>query len=556
MTRSIPWLFLAFASTLAHGCGDDKDAASTDGASSVASNSASNSATNDATSGASDPTDSAGGTTGAAAFEPVPALGGIEVEWVEANQGVGVEIGRDGAGVDGPNRTSYLIQKRLTLFRAFWKALPADWVPRPIEARLIVKYPDGTEKVQSNTTTVEGESFVGSLEKGWYWGLMKDEVVPGLTYRVELWETEAGYAMIDPNTPAGANPPKMPYSGEAFVGIEDSKQALKIVIVPFPYNDGKGCNTTPDTSEATMQKFRDFMYMMNPIDELVIDMHDPIPWNTPLSDFDQLNSFMSGLRADENAPPNYYYFGLVDVCSGGLGGAGGKAYGIPKGGPNASKADAWQRVSSGLSLPKDSDWSSETFVHEVGHSQGRYHVHCDGEGGPDWSYPYDNGEIGEWGFGVINYKLYHPTVHRDYMTYCHPVWASTFAWNKTYPTIKALTSWDAAGAAQPDEPTGSILVGSIYPDGKETWITVPGDVHDEDLSAVHGVEFMAGGEKLARHPAAWLPEPDGDIVHVVARLPAGFERATEIVRVSDALRTTTKVEAISQHHRPQALANQ
>lgn len=544
MTRSYPWLSAALALTLAPACGDDKTSDSAVGE------------TNEGTTSGLDPTDGASGsTTGPAAFEPMPALGGIEIDWVEANQGIGVAIGKDGAGVDGPERTSYLLQKRLTLFRAFWKPLPADWVARPIEARLIVTYPDGTEKVQSNTTTVEGESFVGTLAKSWYWGLMAEEVVPDLKYRIELWETEAGYAMLPPGAPAGMKPPRLPLEGDAFVGIENSNQQLKIVLVPFPYDDGMGCKTTPDTSEATMKMFREFMFMMNPIEELVIDMHAPIPWNQPLSDFDELNSYMSGLRADENAPPNYYYFGLVDVCSGGLGGAGGKAFGIPKAGTAASKADAWQRVSSGLSLPKNPEWSAETFVHEVGHSQGRYHVHCNGdEGGPDWSYPYDNGEIGEWGFGVINYKLYHPTVHRDYMTYCHPVWASTFGWNKTYPTIKTLSSWDAAGPAAPEE-TGSILVGSIYPNGKETWITVPGDVHPEDLSAAHSVEFMAGGEKLASQPAAWLPEPDGDIVHVVARLPEGFDKATEIVRVAGELRTTTKTAAISQHHRPKSITS-
>ena len=548
MTRSLPWLSAALALTLAPACGDDKT-----------SESGTAGETNEGTTGGgTDPTDggSSGGTTGAVGFEPMPALGGLEVDWVEANQGIGVAVGKDGAGVDGQDRTSYLIQNRLTLFRAFWKPLPADWVPRPIEARLIVTYPDGTTKSQSNTTTVEGESFVGNLAKSWYWGLMKEEVVPGLKFRVELYETEEGYALLAPNTPAGTNPPNLPLTGDAFVGIEDSYQVLKVVVVPFPYNDGMGCNTVPDTSEATMQMFRDFMFMMNPIEDLQIEMHAPIPWDKPLSDFDELNSFMSGLRADENAPPNYYYFGLVDVCSGGLGGAGGKAFGIPKGGTAASKADAWQRVSGGLSLVKSPDWSAETFVHEVGHSQGRYHVHCNGqEGGPDWSYPYPNGEIGEWGFGVINYTLYHPTVHRDYMTYCHPVWASTFGWNKTYPTIKTLSSWDMAGPAAPEEPVGSILVGSIYPNGKETWITVPGDVHPEDLSAVHSVEFMAGGQKLAAHPAAYLPEPDGDIVHVVARLPDGFEKATEIVRVAGEKRTKTKVEAISQHHRPKNLTN-
>ena len=68
-------------------------------------------------------------------FVPILARGGLEIDWIEANQGVGVAIGRDGAGVGGADRTSYLIQDRVTLIRAFWKDPPADWVPREIEGR-------------------------------------------------------------------------------------------------------------------------------------------------------------------------------------------------------------------------------------------------------------------------------------------------------------------------------------------------------------------------------------------------------------------------------------
>lgn len=545
MTRSYPWLSAALVLTLAPACGDDKLSASGTG-------------DTDATTGTEPEPTTTSATTGEPAFEPKLALGGLEVDWVEANQGIGVAIGRDGAWVGPADRTSFLLRDRLMLIRAFWKQLPPDWIPRPIEGRLIVTYPDGTEKVLSQTSTVEGESFVGNLDKSWYWGLMADEVVPGLNFRVELWETEAGYALLEAGgtvPPAGAVPPRLPHEGDALIGIEDSFQELKIVLVPFNYDNGEGCKTTPDTSESTMKLFNDLMFMMNPVERLEVIMHDPIDWNEPLTDFNELNAFMSGLRADEGAPPNFYYYGLVDVCSGGLGGAGGKAFGIPVGGTAASKADAWQRVSSGLSLPKNVEFSAETFVHEVGHSQGRYHVNCNGqEGGPDWSYPYEGGVIGEWGFGVINYKLYHPTVNKDYMTYCSPTWASTFAWNKTYPTIKTLSSWDLEGA--PADPDAAILVGSIYPSGKETWITVPGDVHPEQLSAVHGVEFVADGATIASAPAAYLPQPEGDIVNVVVRLPADFDRVTQIVRVDGTKRTTTPTKAISMHHRPKTIVNE
>ena len=485
-----------------------------------------------------------------APFEPIPARGGIEIDWVEANQGVGVKIGADGDGVPGELRNTYLLQNRVMLIRAFWK-IPADWTSRKIEGRLILSYPGESEpRVLKSTALVDGESFVGSLERSFYWGLMADDVVPGIKYRIELWETDFGAEDL----PEPAKPARLPVDGgSTFIGIEASDQVLKITIVPFNYNDGGNCVTTPDTSEATMQLFYDQMYMMNPVDTLEITMHEPVDWNEPLSDFNELNQWMSGMRDDEGAEPERYYFGLVDVCSGGLGGAGGKAFGIPQG---AQMQDAWQRVSSGLSTD-DTEWSSETFVHEVGHTQGRFHVFCNGEeAGTDPNYPpeYEHGEIGDWGFGVINFQLYHPTVHRDYMTYCHPVWASTYGWNKVYPNVKELSTWDNAAPPmpKPGDKIGGLLVGSIYPNGREDWITVRGGVRPEQLSAVHGVEFVVDGQPI-HQPGAWLPQPDGDIVNLAVPLPDRFDEVSALTRVAGPERIAVDLSKIRQHHRPKPI---
>ena len=529
-------------------CVDDSTGDTAAGTTSATGSASIASAEESATSGPPTTSDGTTGTPttgGPEPFVPGPVRGGLEIDWVEANQGVGVAIGRDGAGVGGAERTSYLLQNRLTLVRAFWKPLPTDWVPRKIEGRLTITYGDGTPELvlKSKAVMVDQESFIGSLDRAFYWGLMKEQVVPGIKYHIELFELEPGHEEF----PEGANPPRVPYTGESFFGIEASDQVMKITLVPFNYDSGDGCKTTPDTSEATMKIFQDQMYMMNPLDKLDFTIHAPIDWTEKLTDFNELNSFMSKLRADEGAEPERYYYGLVDVCEGGLGGAGGKAFGIPQGG---KVGDAYQRVSSGLSI--DVDFSSETFVHEVGHSQGRFHVACKGEGGPDFGYPWEGGEIHDWGFGIVSFKLYHPTVHKDYMTYCHPVWASSWGWNKVYPIIKILSSWDDAGAPKPDSLVGSVLVGSIYPDGKETWITVPGNVNAEDISAVHSVEFKIDGE-VVQQPAAFLTQPEGDVVLVVTEVPARWDHVTEMIRVAGPKRIGVPIAKIDQHHRPKAI---
>ncbi|HEY8377876.1 MAG TPA: hypothetical protein VIK91_15375 [Nannocystis sp.] len=550
MIRPQSWISAALALVIVPACGDDGQAA-TSAASGALSSTGETAATTDAATGdeptTSGGTDSTGsGTTGEPMqFEPMPALGGLEIDWVEANQGVGVAIGRDGKGIGGDARTSYLLQNRVTLIRAFWKELPEDWVPRPIEARLIVSgYPEG-EKVLKNVTQVEGASFVGNLNKSFYWGLMAHEVIPGLKYRIELYETEEGYAMLAPDTQPGPTPPRMPLEGDAWIGIENSYQVMKVTIVPFSYNFG-GCTTTPDTSEKTIKAFTDYMFMMNPLERIEVTVHDTIAWQGQLTHFGQLNSFMVDLRQQDGAPPEMYYYGLVDVCSGGLGGAGGQAIDIPNG---AKKSDAWKRISSGLWLPKNQEWSFETFVHEVGHSQGRYHIACDGEAGTDNTYPHPGGNIGEWGFSVVNYKLYHPTVHKDYMTYCHPVWASTFGWNKTYPVIRELSSWDMEGGkVEPElKPT---LLGMIYPDGSEYWTTVMSDVDTDNLSAVHKLEFYAGGDQLAVFPVEVRPQPDSDAFNIVAPLPDDFDDVvTHFVRDDGKTRTTVPASALTRRPR-------
>lgn len=496
-----------------------------------------------------------------APWEAPLARGGIVVDWVQANQGVGVRIGADGGEVGPADRDAALIRDRITLIRAFW-TVPDDWEPREIEGRLIVQFPDDTEESLSNVALIEEDAFEGDLNRSFYWGLMADQTVPGIKYRVELYETTPDHD----DDPEPEVPPMLPVDGStAYVGIEDSYLVLKTVVVPFIYDDGAGCSTTPDTSEETMQLFQDLIYQMNPIDRLDFTLHEPVMWDTPLAAFGELHSYLVSLRFDEGAPPETYYYGLVDVCAGGLGGAGGQANGIPT--DPVDPGQAYARVSAGLSL--DPEWSAETFVHEVGHSQGRRHVACDGEGGPDPTYPHDGGDVGEWGFGVVDFGLRHPTFYKDYMTYCHPTWVGTWGWNKVYPVIRGLSEWDEGfpgGAVQPEGGTsaaplgpalattgdpygGSLLMGTIDPDGRERWITVPGRLpaHAE-RGPVH-VEMRAGSRIIADLPAhvQSLPEGDGGAL-VVVPLPEGWSDVTTVTRVAGSLRTAIPRAAIDEHH--------
>jgi hypothetical protein len=439
-----------------------------------------------------DTSSSEASSTGAALVD-VPAAG-IAIDFVEINQGVSVRIGEHGEGVGPTDRTAPVVANRLALVRAFY-TLPSDWQPRDIEARLVLQHPDGSTETVLDHKVIAEDAFAGDLTRTFYWGVEAEKMQQGLGYRVELWDA-------DPGEPIDAEPPQLPADGSfAPVGVEGSDLLLKALIVPIEYDDGMACQTSPDISDETMQLYQDLMFMMNPLDALDVQIREPVQWTTPLTSFSELNVMLSDLRFSDGAPPELYYYGIIDPCAYDVDGFGGMAYDIPTD-PTAMDA-AYMRAASGLALSDDPDFSAETFVHEVGHLQGRRHVACNGEeAGPDPSYPIPGGAVGEWGFGVIDFQLRHPTVHKDYMTYCHPVWVSTFGWNKVYPVITALSMWDA-----PLPPTKArVLAGVLLPDGRELWHVVPGAT-PRDREPETQLELTIAGT-TTRVPA-WLAEvPD------------------------------------------------
>ncbi len=529
---------------VAAGC-PAEDGGGTGGETSAAETSAADTsgATNVTATGAVDSTGD--GSSGGTGDGLVPASG-LHIDWVEANQGVGIPIGQDGAWVGPGDRIARLLQGRVTLIRAFWQ-LDADWEPREIQAHLVLEWPDGTVDRRIDSKMIEDDAFIGDLGRVFFWGIEAELAVPGLTYSIELYEadgTPTEGAPTAPNFfPSVEGTPQL-------IGIEDSYQLIKAVIVPFNYNEpGGGCTTQPDTSDSTMQLFEDLLYMQNPVDATEIVLHEPIEWNEQLTAFGQLNTFLSELRFDEGALPETYYYGLVDVCAGGLGDAGGQALGIPT---NPTSMDAaYQRVSSGLSLQPD--WSAETFVHEVGHSQGRMHVDCGGAAGWDPTYPFDGGDVGEWGFGVIDFQLRHPTVNKDYMTYCHPTWVGTWGWNKVQPVIETLSTWDANypgnGNVAPEDPYGgSLLLGVVLENGDETWITVPGGLTGYEVLGDAEVEYDFGNGVTVRTPAVMQLLPDTDDLKIVAPLPDRFEDVHAITRVVGGRRQLVERGAVREHH--------
>ena len=84
--------------------------------------------------------------------------------------------------------------------------------------------------------------------------------------------------------------------------------------------------------------------------------------------------------------------------------------------------------------------NASTIAHELGHALSLGHTNCGDTAviGIDPGYPYENGDIGVWGYDMRDGTLVPPDT-KDMMGYCRPVWISD------YHFVKAMRfSWFCA----------------------------------------------------------------------------------------------------------------
>jgi hypothetical protein len=277
---------------------------------------------------------------------------------------------------------------------------------------------------------------------------------------------------------------------------------------------------TPTITDTDVEAMKVWMEQHNPIERAVVTVHAPFEYTASIGSepngFVPILEAVAELRAADKPADNVYYYGLLESCDAYPPGLLGQAYGIPD---QPTPGNAYQRLAVGR-YQSSGAGARDTLVHEVGHSQGLYHVRCSGgEAGADPDYPYPNGRIGRWGYGIHDTVMRSPTNFRDYMSYCSNSWVSDFGWEKTFDVIAELTSWDSAGAPL-DPQARPIVVGTLTADGGARWFTTVGAVPLRGRAADTFVEFTIDGQTV-REPAAALPIPDSDATSVVAALPPG-----------------------------------
>lgn len=399
------------------------------------------------------------------------------------------------------------------------------WVQRPIEARLTVYQADGTEKVYRETAEIAMDSSTSSLQSNILVGVLAEDMQPGASFQVELYEAGGDYSAL----PAVDAPPKA-LPEPALIGIQGTYQNMRVMLVPIAYNFG-GCSTMVDVSPESIAKYEDAMFQQNGLESIEIEVHDYVSITTDLTTsggfFGLLNQIVN-LRAAESPDPNVYYYGLFDNCGECIGDGGGCLLGVAPGQPGDSMGEAGSRAAIGTQFLSSNEVGMETFVHEIGHTQGRAHVACPGgnAAGPDPSYPYEDGRIGVWGFGVRDFQIRNPTSYSDYMSYCSPTWVSDWQWKATFERITVLSSWEMADMSELEE--RHVLVGSHNTEtGESLWWTDRGWVEGERDDR-YAIDFVRDGEVVRSETADVDPWSEGPWVTVRVPLEDGLTDLTAI----------------------------
>ncbi len=424
-------------------------------------------------------TGEATGTTDANPDLPPPATG-IQITDVTADQGVRVPVALDGALVGGGERNLPLFQGRRTMIRAFYELDP-DFVPRTIYARLVLEQQDGSSQVYEafadagEVAACQGQPAwdcrYGSFGGSFNFLVEGEDIRYGTYYRIELFETKPGYEDV-----VSDKVPVFPTDGGTMIlGVEDSYMKMRVVLVPIYHDRGPECPEAPDLlapwngeegAPSRAEFLRDRLWSHNPADEVTVEVRDVVSFGGSAQESGGILSLLQQLRAQDGADPGEYYYGLIRPCDGGPDFAGVALLGGP------SKFDASQRVGWGVWYSSLSS-TADTFVHEIGHEQGRRHIACSGtEGGPDPSYPdHPEGDTESYGMDLYGpqVRISKPSDH-DYMTYCTSTWVSEWGYRLVIPWIEEISSWELEDG-DPWDGAVPVLHARIAPDGaREVWI--------------------------------------------------------------------------------------
>lgn len=336
----------------------------------------------------------------------------VDITEIAAYQAIKIPLMTGGSEVPEAVRVGDVVQQRETLFRVFVD-VEAGFAARELSARLSLTN-GGTTDQYFARRLVSGSSADDDTASTFQIYAPADKIGPSTTYAVEVVECGGGGG-------GTLRSPSFPSNGSAELGARLTGP-LRIVVIPIQ-TDG----LVPDTDDATLAVYRDYVAAMYPTHDVQITVGDTISTDSPVS-WNSMLDQIRAKRAQDSPASDVYYYGLVkpeptireycmNSCVAGIG------Y-VPGAGSNSA------RLRAAVGLGYGSEGSASTMAHELGHNHGRNHSPCrvPGPQGIDPNYPHAGGLLGVWGYDQRTRRLLDPDQWSDLMGYCSNPWVSDYTY--------------------------------------------------------------------------------------------------------------------------------
>ncbi len=356
--------------------------------------------------------------------DPPPLMGatGVMLTKVAIYQGLERALMQDGLPLES---TVPLVQGRSAMVRIFYTT-DAGYDGEPVTARLKLagQDPIDGEHVLMPLSSSVDEDLASTVNID----VPGERIGEVFDYRVSLLqEREEGDELPAAHYPsADATEP---------VFVDGPQNTLRVILAPFAYNyDGSG--RVPDLSPESVESFRQLFVGIYPVSDVEISVREVEPWSGRLgadgSGWQDLGITVYGFRNADDAPDDVYYYGIFNpkdtfyqYCGSGC------LLGVTM--LNNSPPDTGTvslRMAIGVGFPQV---AADTCAHEIGHAHGLEHAPCGYGLDPssiDYDYPYDEGEIGVWGYNPFGPMLLAPDDATDIMGYCDDQWISDYHYAK------------------------------------------------------------------------------------------------------------------------------
>lgn len=404
---------------------------------------------------------------------------GIKVKDVAVFQGVKVPVVEKGAVYDG-KVTAPVVADRPGIVRVYVDT-DSSFKKQKVTAELRLVGPDGTAfPTIRETKSIDGESAEEDPDTTFNLEFPATSFPEGVSFQVWLTSTTGVHA-----EDADVNDARYPQDGTLWqdLGAEPAGK-LKIVLVPMIY-EADGSNRAPTTDEKQLDIYKKTLMARYPTSEVELTLHKPVKYDQEISgrngaSWSAVLSTIRELRYADRVDEDVYYYGsFMPTKSFSTYCVGGCIAGL------STVAEDYKqdtlRASVGVGYPGQD--AADTLAHEVGHAHGREHAPCGNPDGVDPKFPYEDAELGSWGYDIFTKDFFSPKESHDMMAYCPNEWVSDYTYNALFKRIRNINKWMAtkskgdedarvvggSSVSTPKELEDGYSVASLDGDGNAKW---------------------------------------------------------------------------------------